>query len=67
MLSNIHLVVKYWQNKKHSRNKKTTVISITESKLDTMVIGPESYIDNYEVLRFDKNHNGEDDACYFEH
>lgn len=50
-----------------AKTKKTTVTSITESKLDTMVIGPESYIDNYEVLRSDKNHNGEDDSCYFEH
>ena len=38
-----------------AKRKKVAVIGISESKLDSTVFDPEIYIDNYEILRFDKS------------
>ena len=43
---------------------KATVIGISESKLDSTFLGPEIYIENYEILRFDRNRHGGGVACY---
>ena len=43
---------------------KATVIGISESKLDSTFLGPEIYIENYEILRFDRNRHGGGAACY---
>ena len=40
------------------------MIGISESKLDSTVLDQEIYIDNYEILRFDRNRHGEGVACY---
>ena len=40
------------------------MIGISESKLDSTVLDPEIYIDNYEILRFDRNRYGGGVACY---
>ena len=31
------------------------MIGISESKFESTVLDPESYIENYEILRFDRN------------
>ena len=43
---------------------KATVIGISESKLDSTFLGLEIYIENYEILRFDRNRHGGGAACY---
>ena len=40
------------------------MIGISESKFDSTVLVPESYIENYEILRFDRNRHGGGVACY---
>ena len=40
------------------------MIGISESKLDSTVLDPEIYIENYEILRFDRNRHGQGVACY---
>ena len=47
-----------------AKRKKVAVIGISESKLDSTVFDPEIYIDNYEILRFDRNQHGGGAACY---
>ena len=34
------------------------MIGISESKLDSTVLDPEIYIENYEIFRFDRNRHG---------
>ena len=41
-----------------AKRTKTAVIGISESKRDSTVLDPKIYIDNYEILRFDKNRHG---------
>ena len=43
---------------------KVDVIGISESKLDSTILDPEIYIDNHEILRFDRNRHGGGAACY---
>ena len=43
---------------------KAAVIGITESKLDEFIFQSESQIDNYDLLRCDRNENGGGVACY---
>ena len=43
---------------------KATVIGISESKLDSTFLGPKIYLENYEILRFDRNRHGGGAACY---
>ena len=40
------------------------MIGISESKFHSTVLVPESYIENYEILRFDRNRHGGGVACY---
>ena len=47
-----------------AKRTKAAVIGISESKLDSTVLDPEIYIDNYEILRFDRNWHGGGVACY---
>ena len=47
-----------------AKRTKAAVIGISESKLDSTVLDPEIYIDNYEILRFDRNRHGGGVACY---
>ena len=47
-----------------AKKTKASVIGISESKLVSTVLDPEIYIDNYEILRFDRNRHGEGVACY---
>ena len=42
----------------------TAVIGICESKLDASVLDPEISIDNYKILRCDRNRQGGGVACY---
>ena len=43
---------------------KAAVIGITESKLDESIFQSEIQIDNYDLLRCDRNRNGGGVACY---
>ena len=43
---------------------KAVVIGITESKLDESIFQSAIQIDNYDLLRCDRNRNGEGVACY---
>ena len=43
---------------------KAAVIGILESELDSNVLDPEIYIENYEILRFNRNRQGRGLACY---
>ena len=47
-----------------ARRTKAAVIGISKSKLDSYVLDPEIYIDNSEILRFDRNQHGGGVACY---
>ena len=47
-----------------AKRKKAAVIDILESKLDSTALDPEIYIENYEILCFDRNWHGEGVACY---
>ena len=47
-----------------AKRTKAAVIGISESKLDSTVLDPGIYIDNYEILRFDRNRHGRGVACY---
>ena len=40
------------------------MIDILKSKLDSTVLDPENYIENYKILYFDKNRHGGGVACY---
>ena len=40
------------------------MIGISEFKLDSTVFDPEIYIENYEILRFNRNQHGGGVACY---
>ena len=43
---------------------KAAVIGLTESKLDESIFQSEIQIDNYDLLRCDRNTNGGGAACY---
>ena len=43
-----------------------TIIGISESKLDESVLEPEIEIDDYKILRCDRNRHGGCVACYIE-
>ena len=45
-----------------AKRTKAAVIGISESRVDGTVLDPEIYIDNYEILRFDRNRP--EDYCY---
>ena len=47
-----------------AQRTKAAVIGITESKLDESIFQSEIEIDNYDLLRCDRNRNGEGVACY---
>ena len=47
-----------------AKRTKAAVIGISEFKLDSTVLDPEIYIDNYEILHFDRNRHGGGVACY---
>ena len=47
-----------------AKRKKAAVIGISESKLDSTVLDPKIYIENYEILRFDRNRLRGCVACY---
>ena len=47
-----------------AKKTKATVIDISESKHDSTVLDPEIYIENYKILRFERNRHGGDVACY---
>ena len=47
-----------------AKRTKAAVIGISQSKVDSTVLDPEIYIDNYEILRFDGNRHGGGVACY---
>ena len=42
----------------------TAVIGITEAKLDNYILDSEIQIDNYQILRCDRNRKGGGVACY---
>ena len=43
---------------------KAAIIGITESKLDNYILDSEIQIDNYQILRCDRNRKGGGVACY---
>ena len=43
---------------------KTAIIGITESKLDHTVPDLEANLSGYDILRYDRNINGDGVACY---
>ena len=47
-----------------AKRTKAVVIGISKSNLDSTVLDPEIYIENYEILRFDRNRHGRGVACY---
>ena len=50
-----------------SRNfivKKVVIISISEFKIDGLVLDQEISVDNYKILRCDRNSHGRGAACY---
>ena len=47
-----------------ARKSNAAVIGITESKLDESVLNSEIYIDNYSLIRCDRNRHGGGVACY---
>ena len=47
-----------------AKRTKAAVIGISESKLDSTVLDPDIYIDDYEMLRFDRNRHGGGVACF---
>ena len=47
-----------------ARKTRATVIGITESKLDGLVLDGEINIDGYELVRSDRNRHGGGVACY---
>ena len=46
------------------KRTKAVVIGISESKLDSAVLDPEIYTENYEIIRFDRNRHERGVACY---
>ena len=46
------------------KRTKAVVIGISEPKLDSAVLDPEIYIENYEILRFDRYRHEGGVACY---
>ena len=46
------------------KRTKAAVIGISESKLDSTVLDPEIYLENYEILHFNRNRHGGGVACY---
>ena len=47
-----------------AKRTKAAVIGIAESKFDSTVLDPDIYIENYGILRFDRNRHGGGVACY---
>ena len=47
-----------------AKSTNAAIIGICESKLDASVLDPEISIDNYKILRFDRNRLGGGVACY---
>ena len=47
-----------------AKSANADVIGICESKLDASVLDPEKSIDNYKILRCDRNRQGGGVACY---
>ena len=47
-----------------AKSTNAAVIGICESKLDASVLDPEISIDNYKILRYDRNRQGGGAACY---
>ena len=47
-----------------AQHAKGPVIEITEFKLDECIFQTEIQIDNYDLLRYDRNRNGGGVACY---
>ena len=47
-----------------AKRTKAAVIGISESKLDSTVLDPEIYSENYEILCFDRNRHTGGVACY---
>ena len=47
-----------------AKSTNATIIGISESKLDESVLGPEVEIDDYKILRCDRNRHGGGVACY---
>ena len=47
-----------------AKSSSTAVIGICESKLDASVLDQEISIDNYNILRCDRNRHGRGVACY---
>ena len=47
-----------------AKRTKAAVIGISESNLDNTVLDPETYIENYEIIRFNRNQHGGGVACY---
>ena len=46
------------------KRTKAVVIGISEPKLDSAALDPEICIENYEILRFDRNRHEGGVACY---
>ena len=47
-----------------AKRTNASVIGISESKRDSTVLDSKIYIENYEILRFDRNRHGGGVACY---
>ena len=47
-----------------AKRTSAAVIGMSESKRDSTVLDPEIYIENYEILRFDRNRHAGGLACY---
>ena len=58
------LVPKIDELKDMAKRTKAAVIGISESNLDNTVLDPETYIENYEIIRFNRNQHGGGVACY---
>ena len=57
-------IVCYPKLKNFAISANAAVIGICESKLDASVLDPEICIDNYKILRYDRNRQGRGVVCY---
>ena len=58
------LVPKIDQLRDISKRAKAAIIGRSEHKLDSTVLDPEIYIENYDILRYGRNRHGRGVACY---
>ena len=64
IVSKLNILDKIDELRDIAKETKTAVIGILESKLHNIVFDLEIHIENYEILRFDRNCHGRGVACY---